>query len=98
MGSNHFYTENPGVVTSAIKQGDYHLEGIACYVVYISRAGSIPLYHLSDPNSGNHLYTTDEAEAQNAIVNNGYRDKVTACYVNDIRSGQGIPLYRLFNG
>jgi hypothetical protein len=71
----------------------FHSEGLAGYVLSSQKAGTVPLYRLTNAQ-GDTLLTTDQTERTNA-TGMGYKDDGTVGYIASSRWGGTTPMYRM---
>ena len=70
----------------------YQQGPVTGYVYPTQICGSVPLYHLYNPQVVDHFYTIDEAEKQDVILWGNYTDQGILAYVLPLSTGEHTKL------
>jgi hypothetical protein len=83
----HLYTTGVTEVNAVIKNANYHLEAVACYLYDPATksvpAGTTPLYRFYDPQSGTHYYTSNKYELPSLGAGGAWNAEGIAGYLYD---------------
>jgi hypothetical protein len=98
----HLYTASVTELNAVIKNSNYHLEGVSCYLYDPATtpvpAGTIPLYRLySSQWNGARYYTIDQMEYSRYIGSGNWKDEGIAGYVYGSLQPNTTLFYKLQN-
>lgn len=97
---DHFYTVNAKEMSNAIKQDNYVLDQVACYVYDPATPppNAVPLLRLFNNTTHHHFYTINPTEALQVLEDHNWSDEGVACYVmGTSQLGTNTEFHRLNN-
>lgn len=78
---NHFYTLSENEKNHFTNTLGYAVEGIACYIFKVNKAGTVPLYRAYSEDRFDHLYTTSYSEYSKVTNKKGFIKQGVVGYV-----------------